>query len=81
MIENNHNLDITQFGGDDTRPEIKAIRQLVRASKDAADALCDVLNAEYGAGNDEHEDVQRMASVLDELDDALKKMTSGQSPR
>ncbi len=59
----------------------QVIRQLVRASEAASDALCDVLNAEYGAGNDEHEDVQRIASVLDELDDALKKMTSGQSPR
>ena len=52
----------------------KVVKQLIKASEAASGALCDVLNAEYGAGNDEHEDPQHIAVVLDELDAALKQV-------
>ena len=57
-----------------TNIDPKVIRQLIKASEAASDALGDVLNAEYGAGNDEHEDVQHIAVVLDELDAVLKQV-------
>ncbi len=55
----------------------KLIAELVKASRDAEEVLCDTLNAEWGAGNDEHEDVQHLASVHEKLAGVLEKVESG----
>lgn len=49
-----------------------ALRRLLIAAEAAADALGDELDFEFGAGNDDFEDVQAMSEGLDELSEAIE---------
>ena len=53
---------------------IAAAPELIEACKLAADAIGRTLDLEYGAGNDEFEDVQDLAASLDKVENAIAQV-------
>ncbi len=58
------------------RPGIdaKLVRELIDAAEEAADAMCDSLNLDWGVGNTEFEDVKNLGAAHHRLSAALNRI-------
>ena len=58
------------------RPDVdpKLVKELIDAAEEAADAMCDSLNLDWGVGNDEFEDVTNLRATRDRLDAAVERL-------
>ncbi len=52
----------------------KLVKELIDAAEEAADAMCDSLNLDWGVGNTEFEDVKNLGAALDRLSAALNRI-------
>ncbi len=53
---------------------IRVSRELGCTAEEAADAMCDSLNLDWGVGNDEFEEVKNLGAALDRLSTALNRI-------
>ncbi len=58
------------------RPGIdpKLVKELIDAAEEAADAMCDSLNLDWGVGNDEFEDVKNLEAARDRLTAVVERL-------
>ncbi len=58
------------------RPGIdpKLVKDLIDAAEEAADAMCDSLNLDWGVGNTEFEDVKNLGAAHNRLSVALNRI-------
>ncbi len=58
------------------RPPIdpKLVKELIDAAEEAADAMCDSLNLDWGVGNTEFEDVKNLGAAHNRLSAALDRI-------
>ena len=52
----------------------KLVKELIDAAEEAADAMCDSLNLDWGVGNTEFEDVKNLAAARNRLSAALDRI-------
>ena len=55
------------------------IKELIDATKEAADAMCDSLNLDWGVRNTEFEDVKNLAAARNRLSAALDRIKQAAS--
>ncbi len=67
---------MNRAGHNSLRPDVdpKLIKELIDAAEEAADAMCDSLNLDWGVGNAGCDDVKELDAVFVWLNDALKKI-------
>ena len=52
----------------------KLVKELIDAAEEAADAMCDSLNLDWGVGNTEFEDVKDLETARNRLSAALDRI-------
>ncbi len=52
----------------------KLVKELIDAAEEAADAMPDSLNLDWGVGNDEFEDVKNLGAARNRLSAALDRI-------